>query len=265
MFGFLVCCIFPLQDDPLIEWPKDKYEIDTQAIYGRLIKRHKSSDSIADDGVAIAFEWSRFSQKLKTKDIAQLDGPSLQYFIGYVEGRTRSRLPEWWKKTISSSQIRKDGLLIKRDHHRKPDASGSRTILNSPSGTSASLAKGTLRIEFGESVCELGEKFLDEIKKTVDFTAIDIANVDDKSFVVLFTDDDPNQSVLCKVSKATSLAVWKSKVWGCFRVAGANFHSASMATSPDSVLVYGQSAGTLYIESFNKRTGKCNFRFSTLY
>ena len=80
---------------------------------------------------------------------------------------------------------------------------------------------------------------------------------------------------LVAIDESNGKAMWSSKVWGPTQImprgvivsyiTGTSWHHVAMQSSEDRVVVFGISGRAVYIDAFDRRTGKCECRFSSGY
>lgn len=200
-----------------------------------------------------------------------------QRFFGFLEGRTGLEIPDWWQTEGDFPN-----LQIETEHERKlgPDIGPGLKLEGSlhlphyfeieqiDRGLQLVAFKGrgeherafVLRQEtFAEGLKIAGSRITSDCHVQVDKdqTVLSFANA--------FGDPSP---LLCFDSKSGELR-WAKKVWALGNmIGGATGQWPSrlqMNVTDKNVVVWGAGVFGRYVESFNKKTGKPSFRFSTNY
>jgi hypothetical protein len=213
--------------------------------------------SMPDCTVALAAGWERVRRTMpeaKKNEVASPDKAAISRFLGLIEGRVQTPIPEdWetavksafgsgqWSITFSSPNSAKIAFAPKRPLKRSAD----RWIVE-PDGQSIQIPPGYLVQATTQLAMHLAGK---------------------TAYVVLYN-SLPFPYRLYAIDKDSGQVIWTSEVWpfsGVIFGTGIGCHDAMIRSTDESVAVFGLAGGCAYVDVFDKTTGENRCRFSTGY
>lgn len=223
------------------------------------------------DGVAIQAAWEQVRLSLSKKEsevVLRPDSEASSRFFGFLEGRGRVKVPEWWSDSVKDSRTtRRDYLtpgLVKeltKDYH----AAGLDNIA-APANTSVAKSEKGLQLSVSNETVIIPEDILkkdDSGKFWCQVSALMTA----KHCYVAVHDEVGGQYRLHCIDRSNSKRVWTSDVWGSWwgAASGAHFMYVSVVEQDDRIAVFGAAWTGVHAEAFCAKDGKNLFRFSSSY
>ncbi len=212
--------------------------------------------SAPDCAVALAAGWERVRRtmpKAKQQDLVSPDVAALARFLGLVEGRIRTPIPEAWEAAVKSTK----------------GSSRMATWFSYPELIEGALKKNRPRRDAHEWIVEKDRMSIrvpvEDGLGPVDNVA---AHLDTEAVYIALYGWPPVPYRLLAVDRASKKVIWSSKVWaagGLKAYGGQGWHFAETRLGGETLTVFGISEGSAYIEVFDKNTGENRCRFSTSY
>ena len=211
---------------------------------------------------------------------------AMAYFLGFVEGRLRVRLPKWWRQGMAKAGY--------NDNKSKFD--GARNIIeipysddyysphtddtpSGPAGTQVVKTVDSLHVTVGHETFNIPKRVLERVMAyfgpgngdvVVNAGFIIAVPVDAKRFLLAFHMGLGDYPLFC-VSRPSGKILWEATVFGADWL----FPGGVGGKLPDSVVdirvahgvvyVFGAGPCSAYIQAFSLADGKNLFRFSTSY
>lgn len=192
--------------------------------------------------VLLAWERTGFSS-VPTSGTSRVVSPAaLTRFLGFLEGRTRLRVPKWWEYWLAfnyaSSEAPRDFLHLR---HRA----------TSPV---AFKRNGDAFVVYVSD----GRETVVRVPEWPEHTEPVVETYNGNLFIVGIAIGGPCDVICCDA--ATGDRRWLASVWTS-EVAGESV--ASLSVDLSGVTVFGAGGGGNYIEQFDLATGRCKLRFAT--
>jgi hypothetical protein len=207
------------------------------------------------------------SSKPGVTDRQPVDRDAANYFLGFVEGRTKSELPEWWKRALISAHIDNGqygtfGRLAKIKYQTTGlgfDCSTDTIINRKEEITDIVLEKSRYCIQ---------NRFLDLMiaeaggKRAGD--NIIFRNGQKRKYMAVYMPAGFHFRLVCFTSE-TKTHNWTADVWAAGRreANGRPFHWVEICEDRERVFVYGMDSFGIYLEEFDAKTGKNLVRFAS--
>jgi hypothetical protein len=217
-----------------------------------------------DIGIGVTAAWEETRRSIVRNAVSpQLTAMLLQRFLGFVEGRIHSPLPEMWESGVLGSKVNRqlDVYFLPRD-----DKMYTSTEVGVRIRRGATIAQRqervTLTVEGSEHVIPraIGPKF--------DGDALTPHNGVARWYLAVHSEFVPLPYELYCISHDDGKVLWSTKVWGAcdgLYVGSGFFHILSIIERESNVVVFGIANKVLYIEAFSISDGKTTFRFTTAY
>jgi hypothetical protein len=225
------------------------------------------------DGVALRAAWEEVSESVQASSRGRdLDGPKLQRFLGFLEGRLHINAPSWWEKYFLSAQAyHRENIFFSIPDQAFPysrfQAVGVGTGLSAPKG--ASLVKGAdgliYKSEQGSLVVPAEALDLEKVRGPIDSLS---AGADTKRWYLAVHGTRGHGYPLLGVDRETGKVIWRADVWATPLSAmytGYGYHFVTVVPHGDRVIVFGMANDVAYVEGFRAGTGECLFRTGTSY
>jgi len=175
-----------------------------------------------------------------------------QRFLGFAEGRLGVQLPPWWEETV-------------RSHHR--DA----RLLNLEEPKNKVSQRGSLEKQGRQALlCVGNERVLlaPAIARKYGWAQRVAISANQKTCLIAFHSTVGSSYPLVCVDRETGDLVWEAKVWDQALegdVKGVWFENVSLVEQGERVFAFGAGPYWFYVEAFNRKTGRNEFRFANFY
>jgi hypothetical protein len=190
---------------------------------------------------------------------------AVQWFLGFVEGRLRTDIPAWWGSTLLAAGTYAGETTVFPDTFapRYGRANGPLETLDGVRVTQAS-AEVVFRGS-GESQ-RVSTSDPELVKLVAGSRRCSVLFDRGRVYVALHRAAGASSYRLVCLDETTGKVIWVQRVWAVARMAGGQgWHSVSLATSADLLLVFGGESHGLYIEGFDRTNGAPAFRFCSCY
>lgn len=198
----------------------------------------------------------------------------LERFLGVVEGRVKSALPEWWSSILLESTYSHGDFY---SHLTFPKALSMQSSERGAERTAGYESHGGLSIAVSSEVFIL-KKEARELrvaratlaKAGAEFFASECSALfgRDRVYVVLYRRRASPCMLLC-YDAASGRLLWKCNIWALGGTHGtgpeSTGHIMEILETSDEVVVFGADYRGMYLEGYQADTGKFRYAFSTLY
>jgi hypothetical protein len=222
-----------------------------------------------NDNIALHAAWEEARRAIRssqnTQEAAKNTDKALQRLVGFLEGRLRAPLPNWWENGLRHVETSEEGNVYPGVaealfNYHKTDAG-----FRAPPNTLIANGKEGLVLRIGSQSFSIPRKLVDSQKELGKGESIS-ACVDDDNWYLTFHSSVPTSHNLFCIEKKSGKILWNSPVegrGGGGYEGGGWFHHVQIVAKGNRVLVFGGSVGFLYVQGFNKHDGKSLFRFWT--
>jgi hypothetical protein len=206
--------------------------------------------------VALAAAWERVRRTVPTakqRDPVTPDAAAISRFLGLVEGRTQTDMPQAWEAAVKSAQ----GSCRARIWFSCPELALEALKRDRPwrDGREWIVQKDQLSIRVPVA----------DFLGPVDNVAVHLET--EAAYIGLYG-WPPVPYRLFAVDRTSKKIIWSSKAWaagGLMSYQGQGWHLAEMRLVRGTLVAFGVSDGCAYIEVFDTKTGENRCRFSTTY
>ncbi len=214
--------------------------------------------------IAVNAAWHRVSRSFDkpwapTDPGIPITREALFRFLGFLEGRLRMQVPQFWADTLLTGKYRSK-LRVVFDDSMLED----RTETLTPS--KPRQLNGGLEFPSLTHIYRVPNSETDGELPGIENTATILEREAD-AFVMLQDSIDPGCE-LFRFERKSGKLIWKTNVWGepTFNGSGRlTPHRIELVVDNDRVSVFGARVGNLYIETFSLNEGKPLLRFGTCY
>lgn len=221
------------------------------------------------DSIALRAAWQEVSltvPEMEQSRAGRPDRQKLAWFIGFLEGRTRVKAPQWWIEAMLESEAgRRDNIFpgqAKLPAYHDAGLGWSRAPLD----TTLVDKDGTVTLRVGEATVAIPGGLLqrDDAGKTMS----NVSGLVTKSRCYLAIHDEVGfPYTLACIDRSSGKVRWKADAWGCYiGGTGGQFDSAITVTEQDDrVIVFGGATTGFHVEGFRSDDGKNLFRVSNSF
>jgi hypothetical protein len=233
-------------------------------------------------GTALAASWESNTNTGFTKL-----NPNPQRFLGFLEGRTRLKVPLEWEVWLITELHRDDQKLIDSSLKRYlpiapflKDVDGSVMDVSPPfsqtplgiwipPGTELKKHGKMITISVGANSVTVREELLDRLRKASSGDLLKAVLGPKHSYIALFSGSGQAFPLLCLESNSGRV-IWEAETWGYGGEnvkgvgTGITHHEIEIVVGDKKVALFGQGWGC-YLEVFDRDTGANLCRFSTSY
>jgi hypothetical protein len=197
----------------------------------------------------------------------KVDRGRLQWFAGFLEGRLRTKPPDWWSHGLLRAEaIRRCNVVF----HELEESACHTTVreLDVPRNTSIENLGQKVRLSVGnQSITIPTETFERLVPPESEFNHIGALLSPERCYLAVHTGIVLQKGSLYCIERDTGKTRWESELWaGCIGSAYssvAGFHCVDVVDSSGRIFVFGMAGGAAYVEAFNPDDGKNLFRFAT--
>jgi hypothetical protein len=185
-------------------------------------------------------------------DHVKPDGLAVARFLGFVEGRLRTPIPEAWEEAVKSVHGYSRSAV---SFYVPNDKTSSRGLKPEREGDDWIIEIESRRIQLPRD---------DQLRPVVDAA---VTVVDDIGYVALYCSFPVPYRVFA-IDLANKQGKWSSKVWGTgdlILYQGRGCHLAECCVTEETLTIFGVSDSCAYIEVFDKLSGQIQWRFCTSY
>ena len=221
------------------------------------------------DSIAIQAAWREVT--LSAPDYAAKDGPhnreKLDWFVGFLEGRARVKLPQWWSELLLGSRYNRQGraYIPNREEDLYHDTGFDH--VRGPRDTTLKRDGDKLILTVGAESVELPSELLPAAHEDGVYCELSALITPEKSYVAVHGNVGYPCHLAC-LDRASGAVRWKTTVcgtiWGAFSGAPPKAY-LSIIEHDDRVLVFGAGWFAVHVEAFQANDGVNLFRFATSY
>lgn len=222
-----------------------------------------------NDSIAIQAAWQEVT--LSATDNAGKDGPhdrqKLDWFVGFLEGRARVKLPQWWSELLLGSRFDRQGkaYIPNREEDLYHDTGFDH--VRGPRDTTLKRDGEKLILMVGAESVELPGELLPQSQKTGVWCEVSALMTREKCYIAVHDHLGYPFQLTC-LDRLSGLVRWKTTVCGTIwsGYSGTPPKSyVSIIEHDDRVLVFGAGWFAVNFEAFQAKDGVNLFRFATSY
>jgi len=224
-----------------------------------------------DVGISLQAAWEvhkKLVKRVKPVTAARSDDvydrEELNQFLIFLKKKTKATVPDWWAESIVDVDV------FPNEHHAFIGAARQKVTKSQANEKwlvteGAELTRGTNTLVFstgGKSIEFPDDKFVHG--SGICFTGV----VTDKTgFIATFAPEAGQAFKVARFEDKGNKPVWLEKVWAAGRTAGSGpaSHRVELVTTENTLMVFGKESHGMYLEAFDKKTGKNLYRFCTCY
>ena len=201
----------------------------------------------------------------------RLDRGELHRFLGFVEGRTRVAVPEWWKNVVLRARaFNRDSFHFPAEQHLRYEKTTFGPY--APPGTAIEEHGQNVVLRAGGESFTIPAAVLDQNPGcSVDFSALVTA---ERWYLALHGSNGGEFPLFC-IDRESGKVLWKASVWangtvlvysGIFRAGERHGdHAVTIKAQGDRIVVFGAEGISAYVEAFKADNGENLLRFCTSY
>jgi len=225
----------------------------------------KLNELIADKDcqVCLAAAWERVYRALPKEerepetDRAAPNPFAMSRFLGLIEGRLGVNIPESWEAAFASVNI-SEQIYVSFPENDTEGADGEGAIQKA--SVVLEQSKGHLIVKQGAEIWLLPSE--DQWVENAS-----VALTDEHAYLAAYS-QFPVHYRLYKLDRQTGNILWVARVWadgGLMSYTGMGWHHVDLQVTTGTIVVFGISTVTAYVEAFDKRSGESRCRFGTRY
>jgi hypothetical protein len=220
------------------------------------------------DTIAIQAAWESVRLALKQSDKRDDDdqrGQKVAWFLGFVEGRTRTTLPAWWQTAmLGAKHVGNESIapsLPKKDLYHLAGVRNYR----SPIDTTLSTDGSDVRVVIRGKALNVPLVLLSR-NGLGDKTCVSGLICTSKCYLAIHDEFGSPFKLLCFEYPSTKL-VWVAEIWGMwwYGASGPHFAIVGIEEQGQNIAVFGLGTTGAMIEVVREKDGKSVYRFATNY
>ncbi len=221
------------------------------------------------DGIAIQAAWEEVALTVPEEEGAGAflpDKGKLGQFLGFLEGRTRVKVPKQWEQVVLDARanhrrnIYAGGLVQGWPYHM-----AGLDDVRAPLDTTLQKQDEKVLLRVGQDSASIPRELLGKDDSGSLWCNVSAAIHADRCYIAVHGDWGYPYDLAC-IDRASAKVLWKSRVWGTFwgNAGGQSIERVAVTVQSGRVVVFGASGG-VNVEAFNADDGTNLFRFSSSY
>ena len=194
------------------------------------------------------------------------DKTELSRFLGFVEGRSRSAIPEWWTEVVLDVTVNYWGMVSPGDPAEVPYHNAGLKWVSAPIGTTVQKKGDSYTLQIDKESVSLRGDLLEKSTCGEPLFSVSGYFTEDHCFVAVHQEVGHPYTLTC-LDRRRGTVVWQSEVCGCHWDGGSGvfFHWVETVVTENRVVVFGVARSGFYAHGFESDDGDTLFRFSTGY
>jgi len=223
-------------------------------------------------GIALQAAWELSRHPAPRRTTKPMEGKvgyeprQLLRFVGFLEGRTRTEVPDWWEATMQDIVVgqNNDCHFFVSPELRKEQWT-MELGLNVSRPTTLQADGDSIVVKVGDDKVRLSKAVIESVPRA-DYKRLTPSLHRDRSFIAFHSESGIAFTLLC-LNTQTGELLWTSTVWGGGRTLGTGIgvHRLSFVRNGNVVTLFGAEANAAYVEAFDFADGRCLYRFCTAY
>jgi len=249
--------------------PQDAAKGLTKLFKGADRKKLEQLKQVKEDGVALRAAWDEVllegtPRKDTETNQKRVDLAAATRFLEFTENRLRIPLPSWWQYSVKhawripSGKV-SPGLTMEKVYHY------SSKYGSMPISTSLKTVGGKTILSVDKESAVLSQDIVDTyLRRPVSFSAL---LEQEHCFLACHDEVGYSYRLVC-FQRESGKKVWDSEVWDSATQVDAtgSWHNyVAVQRKDERVIVIGAGVYCLYIEAFDRKTGRNEFRFANWY
>jgi hypothetical protein len=223
-----------------------------------------------NDGIALQAAWEEVRLTVPEKEpkkTVRPDSHRLAWFIGFVAGRLRVRVPQWWQEVVLDSRAnRRDNIYFEKPEVNPYHRAGLDEV-RCPRDTTLKREGDKIVLRVGKDSLPIPEDLLHKSDDGGVRCNVSALFTPAQCYVAVHGNSGYGFELTC-IDRSSAKVRWKTDVWGAWwgGVTGPEGHMwVSVMEHENCVLVFGAASMGIHIEGFRPDNGANLFRFSSSY
>jgi hypothetical protein len=221
------------------------------------------------DGIAIQAAWEEVTLTVPEKEPAQPVRPDrhkLDWFLGFLEGRARLKVPPWWSEMLCDSRANRRDNIYPGKPKKCPYHKLGLWDARGPRDTSLKREGDKLVLRINKESVPIPENFLGKTDARKFWCNVSALIKPSRCYVAVHDDVGYPYKLAC-IDRTTGKVLWKSEVFGTWWGGAEGIHEMWLAVTEQNerIVLFGSAATGMHVEAFRPKDGKNLFRFSTSY
>jgi hypothetical protein len=224
----------------------------------------------SNDSIATQSAWETVTLSVPEEDgpkVYRPDSKKLAWFVGFLEGRNKIVVPEWWREIVLDARANRRNNIYPGKSTVQPYHRSDIEWVRCPVNASVIEKDRVVTYRTGQDSITLPEELLDRSDSGNLSCNISCTFTETKCFVAIHDDVGYSHDVAC-VDRETNTLVWKSEACGSWWGGATGQHESWVTVVPTDnghVFVFGASSIGFYTHGFDTNDGKTLLRFSNNY
>ena len=224
-----------------------------------------------NDSIAVQAAWREVALTVPEEEPAariRPDQKKLDWFLGFLEGRTRVKAPAWWAESVHNADANRRNNI--HFYSQRSDGSPYHIVgldsLFAPRETSISTKGESVTIRVGDQEFQISKSLLKKDDQGHAYGGLSAAFGKSNCYVAVHGHAGTPFRLYC-FDRETGTERWQSGVWGCWwgNSTGRPHCFVSVTEQNDSVVVFGEAGIGIHVEAFATQDGANLFRFASSY
>lgn len=215
----------------------------------------------SDTSISVQAAWAKVEGTLtdeeRNEGLRPHDKQALSRFVGFVEGRTRMPIPQWWADFVVKGPVEARQTW----YHN-----AGLGLVFAPNDTQVTVNGGKYTLRIADESVELPDSILTKSDQGNLWCRFSGLFTEKHCFIAVHNDVGYSHKVAC-IDRTTGNLDWASDACGCWFGGASGIHESwvTVAVQQEQVVIFGASWTGFYMHAFDVVTGKSRWRFSTAF
>lgn len=251
---------------------KQAAKVYRQVFNSRTISECNAMRSFPDDSIALRAAWESIRRDIRIgvdRERVELPESDLFRFVGFVEGRLKQSVPEWWVNRLKRAKgNREDTLIFSAKDDRELIYLGDRHLRHD-AHHEMTLHDSLIVVRSKEGTIQLPIRLLEGKRLQLTYRCVSLALNERLCVIATHMEGAMAYELMC-LQRKTMEELWRTVVWASSPpsiVASGDppVHKVDVVVDDNHVTVFGATSNSQYIEKFNINDGTAVCRFGTSY
>jgi hypothetical protein len=220
-----------------------------------------------NDGISIQAAWETVAltvPEMQQKEKVRPDRHKLDWFLGFLEGRARLKVPSWWSEVVLDSRAK--GKIYPGDPKESPFHKLGLDDAYGPDDTSLNREDDKVVLRIGKQSVAIPENLLHKTSDGKIYCSVSALMNPSRCCVAVYGNVGTPYKLTC-IDRTTGKILWKSDVFGTWWGGSTGIHYmwVTVTEQNDRIVLFGAASTGIHVEAFREKDGKNLFRFSSSY
>ena len=213
----------------------------------------------SNDGVALQAAWEEVALTVPEKEPKQAvrpDSHRLAWFLGIVEGRLHTQVPQWWQEVVLDCGANRRDNIYPGQPKENPYHKAGLDTARCPRDTTLRREAGTIMLRTEKESVAIPENVLGKSDDGRVDSNVSALFTPVRCYLAVHGDWGYGFQLIC-IDRPSAKVLWKTDVWGTWwaGVEGQSDMWVAVTEQKNRVSVFGASSNGIHVEGFRKEDG----------